>query len=328
MSLDERDYYYETKEFRKKPSRKPAGFLFYVVIWTIISFSIFSLFSEHYKKKLGIQPSSPMAAALAHCESLPPNGGVFVMEPSITRRSDVIYSGLKFDSALMMPTVLIISNPEMTVQYQSVAVHPGQSAQVNLPIGKYGLSLFTGMSWCNIRDGFTNGERITVSSPIEVKTGETATLKMSPTSAPSQLNLMVTYVSLAEQMAEKLPKQVFGNGYMDLRRDRSGHYRVPGGINGSYVEFMVDTGASLTSITNRAAIDARVPSCNPRIFNTAGGKVNGCVGVAQKLVFGNFTIEDVEVAIMPELEENLLGMNVLSRVRIEQQGDVMRMSAQ
>lgn len=141
-------------------------------------------------------------------------------------------------------------------------------------------------------------------------------------------NLSLSYKTLAEQMEEKLPKEVFGNGFMELRKGPGGNYAVLGRVNSAQVEFMIDTGASITSITQQTARQAGISQCKPHQFHTANGEVMGCVGVANRLIFGNFSMNNVEVAIMPRLSSSaLLGMNVLNRLRIEQQESVMRISA-
>jgi len=332
MSLDERDYVYDPKEFRKNSQNQPTWGLFFlrVFIWTIIGGGLFLAFKsyqdQHQGKgqlKFGVDPALGLL-----CEPLPPNGNINVLEPSVVRRSDVMYSGFRFQSELAKPVVLLISNPDRNVPYQAVAVHPKQLAEVNLPIGAYGVTVLAGDRWCNVKDGFVNGTRTFVNPAVEVKAGATGNMLMQPENA-GQFNLSVSYQSLADQMAEKLPQQVFGSGFMELRRGKGGRYNVLGRVNSTQVEFAIDTGASITSVSQQVGWSAGIPQCTPREFATANGKVTGCVGIAKQLVFGNFTMNDVEVAIMPQMDSiGLLGMNVLSRLRIEQQADVMRLSVQ
>jgi len=332
VSLDERDYIYDPKEFRGKLQRrsKSSNLVVSILIWVLVGVVLtlaFRSYQEHHQgggqMKFGL--NSPLGF---QCEALPPNGNINVLDPSIGRRSDAIYSGFKFDSELTKPVVLVISNPERNVQYQAVAVYPRQSAQVNLPVGSYGMTILAGDKWCNVKVGFVNGTRVSINPAVEVKAGYTGSMLLRPEVA-GHSDLMVSYQSLADQLAEKMPKQVFGNGYMDLRRDQGGNYKVLGRVNGAQVEFMVDTGASITSINQQTGLQAGIQQCTPREFHTANGKVMGCVGTANQLVFGNFSMENIEVAILPQLETSaLLGMNALSRVHIEQHGQVMRVSAQ
>lgn len=330
---DKTDYRYDPKVMGERRTRRSRRSTFNskvisAIVWTVVGLALYKAFSAYMAQHPGAPSVSvvDLAQIFNRCEPLPPNGAVNLLEPSIMRRSDAVYSALKVDSSLKAPSVLVISDPERTVPYQTVAVHPGQSAQVNLPLGKYGLVVLVGTTWCNTTDGFVDGNRVLSSSPIEIKNGETANLKMQESPTPGRLNLVISYVSLAQQMAETLPKQVQGNGYLDLRRDSGGNYRVSGVVNTTPVEFVVDTGATLTSINRLTAVAANILNCEPREFKTAAGPTAGCVGSAQQLKFGDFHVENVEVAIMPNLEAPLLGMNVLSQVHIEQHGDGMRIS--
>lgn len=345
MSLDDRDYIYDPKEFRsRKSSHNPyehdyaelgrkkksssSGKLLAFLFWATVFGGLYMAFDSYQKQnKGGGQIKLGMAVPYGlSCEPLPPSGKVTVLEPSIVRRSDAMYSGFKFSSDLPNPIVLVISNPEQNTPYQFVSVHPRQTAQVNLPVGHYGMTILAGDTWCNHKQGFLNGSRTAINQSIEVKAGATGNMLMRPNG--SAFNLSLSYQTLADQMAEKLPKEVFGSGFMELRRGQGGNYSVIGRVNSAQVQFMIDTGASITSIDQQTARQAGIGRCTQRQFHTANGDVIGCVGVAQKLVFGNFTLNNVEVAIMPRLSSSaLLGMNVLGRVRIEQRDSVMRISA-
>ncbi|MDZ4201908.1 MAG: retropepsin-like aspartic protease [Gallionella sp.] len=300
-----------------------------LIIWLAVGGCFYMAFDSYQRQhQSGGQVSLGLTVPFGlACESLPPNGKVSVLDPSIARRSDAIYSGFKFVSDLPKPVVVLISDTELNSSYQLVAIHPKQSAQVQLPVGSYGMTILSGDTWCNPKKGFVNGTRTSINPFVEVKAGATGSMLMRPNGAA--YNLALSYQTLTDQLAEKMPKEVLGSGFMELRRGQNGNYSVMGKVNSTQIEFMVDTGASLTSISQLTAQQAGIYQCDQRQFYTANGEVWGCVGVARQLVFGNFTIKNVEVAIMPRLRSSaLLGMNVLSMVRIEQQGNVMRISAQ
>lgn len=114
--------------------------------------------------------------------------------------------------------------------------------------------------------------------------------------------------------------------YVDIPRRENGTYVLAGEINGRAVHFLVDTGASLTSVPGRLAAELGLQSCTPREFHTAAGSRMGCVGVVDELSFGPFRARQVQVAIMPEMEgEALLGMNLLASLRMEHQRDRIRL---
>ena len=114
---------------------------------------------------------------------------------------------------------------------------------------------------------------------------------------------------------------------MLVQKNRHGHYETLGSINGYPVTFLIDTGASMTSVPGSLGRQLGVSSCEPRQFNTAGGEVTGCVTRVQELAFGTFLVQNVQVAVMPDMKGSaLLGMNVLKMLKIEQQDSVLRLS--
>jgi clan AA aspartic protease (TIGR02281 family) len=122
-------------------------------------------------------------------------------------------------------------------------------------------------------------------------------------------------------------KESVGSGAaksLDLYKERNGNFFVPGSVGGYPVSFIVDTGASITSISKQAASVAGIRECQSRRFNTANGDVVGCVATAPSITFGGFRLSNVEVAVMPNMTGALLGMNVLSQFKMEQHGSVMR----
>ncbi|BBI98602.1 hypothetical protein FGKAn22_02950 [Ferrigenium kumadai] len=108
----------------------------------------------------------------------------------------------------------------------------------------------------------------------------------------------------------------------------NGHYSVNGSINDKPLNFVVDTGASSVVLPRSVALAAGVYCKDQVLMQTAGGSASGCASIAAKLRFGPFQIRDVPVMIAPNLTQPLLGMNVLQKFRIEQDGGEMRLSLQ
>jgi len=124
-----------------------------------------------------------------------------------------------------------------------------------------------------------------------------------------------------------------------LRRSDGG-YRVPGEVAGRPVSFIVDTGASLTSIPARLGTELGIrecpavgfdtrhadePGCCRRAsFHTANGTAEGCVARVPSIRFGGFEVRNAQVAVMPALGDHaLLGMNVLRHFSLVQQGGTL-----
>jgi aspartyl protease family protein len=109
-------------------------------------------------------------------------------------------------------------------------------------------------------------------------------------------------------------------------QDNNGHYFVDGTINEHKLNFVIDTGASLVSIPQGLANSAGL-SCQRRVtMRTGNGEVNVCTTIIQLLKFGSFALQNVEAVIAPNLDQPLLGMNVIKQFRVEQDSGEMRLS--
>jgi len=128
---------------------------------------------------------------------------------------------------------------------------------------------------------------------------------------------------------EAPPPRVLGPDSVELQRTRDGHFYIDGQILSQPIRFLIDTGASTVTVSERLARQAGLDCDRVSTFSTANGHVQGCTTRIESLFFGPFEVRDVGVVILPNLGgDALLGMNVLRRVRMEQSGDRLRLSAQ
>ena len=116
-----------------------------------------------------------------------------------------------------------------------------------------------------------------------------------------------------------------GGGPLIIAQSNNGHYFVDGSINNQTLNFLIDTGASVVSVPLRLANSAGLLCHQQASMRTGNGTSNACITIIQKLKFGNFIFKDVEAIIAPNLEQPLLGMNVLKRFRVEQDNGSMRL---
>jgi clan AA aspartic protease (TIGR02281 family) len=113
---------------------------------------------------------------------------------------------------------------------------------------------------------------------------------------------------------------------LKLKQGAGGHYATDGTINGKALNFVVDTGATVVSLPEEMAHNALI-YCDSKIdMRTANGKADACAAKIKKLQFGPFVIEDVAAAIVPNLDQPLLGMNVLQMFKIGQENSEMQIS--
>ncbi len=115
---------------------------------------------------------------------------------------------------------------------------------------------------------------------------------------------------------------------VEIRRGADGHYHWPGTLAGQAVDFLVDTGATGTAIPAQLARELGLPVVGQVTSNTAGGLVQGTVVVGDVVLSGGLRAERLRMAALPNLDKPLLGMDVLGKLRWQQQAGVLRVQLQ
>lgn len=118
---------------------------------------------------------------------------------------------------------------------------------------------------------------------------------------------------LDERRAESTGVQV--GEELQIKQSLDGHFWVDARLNGEDVRFLVDSGATTTSISGRTARRAGIEprSGIPAVVQTANGVVSVQRGRAERLQVGHIVREDIAVHISDGFgETNVLGMNFLS----------------
>lgn len=93
-----------------------------------------------------------------------------------------------------------------------------------------------------------------------------------------------------------------------------GHFWVEGRLNGRRIKFLVDSGATMTTIGRRTADEAGVAINENReqIVRTGNGLLRVATGNAMNLSIGPIERSDVGLHIADHEDLNVLGMNYLS----------------
>ena len=120
-------------------------------------------------------------------------------------------------------------------------------------------------------------------------------------------------------VAQRLKAEAIGTPVQQGRETRipmaiDGHFWVEGLINGRPVRFLVDSGATMTTIDRETAVQAGVPisaRADQRV-RTGNGIIRVSTGRASKLQIGAITRQDVGVQVADNDNLNVLGMNFLS----------------
>lgn len=106
------------------------------------------------------------------------------------------------------------------------------------------------------------------------------------------------------------------DGTLRIKKDESGHFRLRASVNGKEVEFLVDTGATVTALNIDDAAKANVAvdtAGYPVVVQTANGITTTRRARIETFVVGPIIRTDFAVHVGEGLgEDNLLGMNFLS----------------
>ena len=120
-------------------------------------------------------------------------------------------------------------------------------------------------------------------------------------------------------VAQRLKAEAVGTPVVEGRETRipmaiDGHFWVEGRVNGVPVKFLVDSGATMTTIDRETAIRAGI-SVSPRpnqFVRTGNGIIRVSSGRAQQLEVGGIRRRDVGMQVADNDNLNVLGMNFLS----------------
>jgi aspartyl protease family protein len=113
-----------------------------------------------------------------------------------------------------------------------------------------------------------------------------------------------------------LNSQEVSGGEVRIRMSPDGHFWARAKINGVERRMLVDSGATITAISEQTARAASVgagTSLVPVVLQTANGLAQAQTGSVKRLQLGSITAKDLKVAISPALGNmDVLGMNFLS----------------
>ncbi|MGZ8260915.1 MAG: retropepsin-like aspartic protease family protein [Caldimonas sp.] len=113
-------------------------------------------------------------------------------------------------------------------------------------------------------------------------------------------------------------------GIVEIRKGDDGHYHWPGTLNGTSVDFLVDTGASGVAIPFALAERLGLSGEETVRSATAGGWVTGRVVRADLALQGGVRAERLRIVALPNLDGPLLGMDVLGRLHWQQRDGALR----
>jgi aspartyl protease family protein len=122
------------------------------------------------------------------------------------------------------------------------------------------------------------------------------------------------------------PKQakVLANGDLVMQRSQDGHFYALGKINGVEAKFMVDTGASLVTVSDAFAQKALLLGGTPTTFRTANGDRSGRVVEGHNVSIGPIVATNIKLGVGlsgGSDTDALLGQSFLSKFDITMNKD-------
>ena len=124
-----------------------------------------------------------------------------------------------------------------------------------------------------------------------------------------------TLARLTEQLG--LSNQTVSGNALRVRMSPDGHFWVDATINGVPRRMLIDSGATVTAISDDTARLAGVDTekgLTPVILRTANGAAAAETGSIDELRVGNIVARNLKVVSSPGLDLDVIGMNFLSEL--------------
>lgn len=123
-------------------------------------------------------------------------------------------------------------------------------------------------------------------------------------------------------VAQRLKAEAVGTPVIEGKETRipmaiDGHFWVDAQLNGHDVKFLVDSGATTTTVDQQTArlAGVAVSSRRDQYVRTGNGVIRVASGRAAELRIGGITRRDVALEVADNDDLNVLGMNYLSTLR-------------
>lgn len=261
---------------------------------------------------------------LACDDPVPKNGGHFVLS---TFKGNLKNKSRVYISNEHIYPIWVKFYDGLTYEDQvRLYVEPNKSHLFYLPVNDYYVEINSGTEWCNSEVGFVEPFLVESDKLVNIQPKQVVNLRiLSFGNHPSNMML-----SMRDSLGFSGygDKRIQGSGSLTLEPVAGGHFAVQGSINHKPAFFIVDTGASIVSVPVSFAKHAGITECRRSKSITAGGIVDTCRATAKTLTIGQFTLRNVELSYGKGLEPDtfLLGMNVISQFKLEQHGDIMKLS--
>ena len=137
---------------------------------------------------------------------------------------------------------------------------------------------------------------------------------------------LFSYRTELGMVADRVKSEVTGEAQqrivgttLRINKSLDGHFWVEAMVNGHEIRFLIDSGASITAMSESAALDAGLnvdQSGFPMVLTTANGAVEARRSNIATLEIGPLKATDLTIVVSPAFGDvNVLGMNFLSQLK-------------
>lgn len=143
------------------------------------------------------------------------------------------------------------------------------------------------------------------------------------------LVIMGALYAVMHRYLQPKPVTITASGDLVIPKSRDGHFYATGSVNGRPVTFMVDTGASLVTVSAPFAHGAGIGAGVPTVFKTANGDLEGRIVSDVPVTLGPIRVSGVRVGVGlvgGDANDALLGQSFLSKfdVLLSQEQMILR----
>lgn len=129
-------------------------------------------------------------------------------------------------------------------------------------------------------------------------------------------------LSFRHDVSDLFASRVLGRAITDgdtvrVPMNDDGHFWIDVRIDGRRVRLMVDSGATMTTLSQATAARLNISEASPNSATvmTANGPMTVRRGRVSSIAVGNIVVADLAVHVAPGDDFNVIGMNFLSRLR-------------
>lgn len=134
--------------------------------------------------------------------------------------------------------------------------------------------------------------------------------------------VIFTFRDDLEYVVQRLRAEATGEPVVQGREIRipmaiDGHFWVDASVNGTKVKFLIDSGATMTTVGRETAAEVgmRVSPTRNQIVRTGNGFIRVATGRADTVKVGSIERDNLPVHVADDDDLNVLGMNFLSSLQ-------------